>query len=178
MPLTDFASLPGDARVWVFAAAVPLDDVDEKRLLAEVDAYLLQWKAHGHPLTSAREWRDERFLAIGVDQHTEGASGCSIDGLFRTLQGLEKAIGTTLVTGGLVFFRGPGDLVCALSRDEFELLARRGGATTATAVFDTTVTSAEDYRTRFERPAGESWHAGLLPASQGIATEKLTWPNR
>ena len=164
MPLTDFASLPGDARVWVFAAAAPLDDVDQKRLLGEVDAYLLQWKAHGHPLTAAREWRDERFLAIGVDQRTEGASGCSIDGLFRTLQGLEKVIGTTMVAGGLVFFRGPGNLVCALSRDDFELLGRRGGATAETAVFDTTVTSAEAYRARFERPAAESWHASLLPA--------------
>ena len=163
MPVTDFGSLPGDARVWVFAAAAPLDDIDEKRVLAAVDAHLLQWKAHGHPLTSARDWREERFLAVGVDQRTEGASGCSIDGLFRTLQGLEPAIGTTLVAGGLVFFRGPGDVVCSLSREDFELLGRNGGATRETAVFDTTVTTAEAYREGFERRAGDSWHAALLP---------------
>jgi hypothetical protein len=162
MPITTFAALPGDARVWVFAAAAPIDDVDETRLLAAVDGFLLQWKAHGNPLTVAREWRDERFLVVGVDQRTEGASGCSIDGLFRSLKELEKSIGTSLVVGGLVFFRGPGALVCALSRDDFSLLSRQGGVTEATPVFDTTVTTAGEYRAHFERPAATSWHATLL----------------
>jgi hypothetical protein len=164
MPLTSFATLPDDARVWIFGAAAPVDDIDSAKLLAAVDTFLVQWKAHGHPLTSAREWRDERFLVIGVDQHTEGASGCSIDGLFHTLQELEQAVGSSLVGGGLVFFRGPGDLVCTLSRDDFEALARRGGADGTTPVFDTTVTTAGDYRARFERPASDSWHKALLAA--------------
>ena len=163
MPLTTFDKLPDDARVWVFAAAAPVDDIDAGKLLAAVDAYLVTWKAHGHPLTAARDWRDERFLVIGVDQRTEGASGCSIDGLFRTLQDLERAVGSSMVGGGLVFFRGPGDLVCALPRDDFEALARRGGADGKTPVFDTTVTSAGDYRLRFEQPASSSWHKALLP---------------
>jgi hypothetical protein len=163
MPLTTFDELPDDARVWIFGAAAPVDDVDAAKLLAAVDAYLLQWKAHGHPLTAARDWRDERFLVVGVDQRTEGASGCSIDDLFHMLQALERAVGSSMVGGGLVFFRGPGDLVCALSRDDFEALARRGGADGTTPVFDTTITSAGDYRARFEVPAGSSWHGALLP---------------
>ena len=162
MPVTTFQALPDDARVWVFAAAAPIDDVDSAKLLAAVDMYLRQWKAHGHPLTSAREWRDERFLVIGVDQRTEGASGCSIDGLFRMLQDLEKALGASMVGGGLVFFRGPGDLVCSLSRDDFEFLAKKGGADRSTVVFDTTVTTAADYRARFETTAANTWHAQLL----------------
>ena len=164
MPLTSFANLPDDARVWIFGAAAPVDDIDSVKLLAAVDTFLMQWKAHGHPLTSARDWRDERFLVIGVDQHTEGASGCSIDGLFRTLQELERAVGSSFVGGGLVFFRGPGDLVCSLPREDFEALARRGGADGATPVFDTTITTAGDYRARFERPASETWHKALLAA--------------
>jgi hypothetical protein len=163
MPLATFDKLPDDARVWVFGAAAPVDEIDAAKLLAAVDTYLLQWKAHGHPLTAARDWRDERFLVIAVDQRTEGASGCSIDGLFRMLQDLEAAVGSSLVTGGLVFFRGPGDLVCALSREDFEALARRGGADGNTVVFDTTITAAGDYRARFEVPASASWHSALLP---------------
>jgi hypothetical protein len=162
MPLVEFAKLPDDARVWIFGAAAPVDDVDEKKLLAATDAYLLQWKAHGHPLTCAREWREERFLVIGVDQRTEGASGCSIDGLFRTLQGLERAIGTSLVGGGLVYFRDAQGSVHAISRAEFEKLAAAGAVAAGTPVYDTTVTMAGDYRARFERTAGESWHATLL----------------
>jgi len=162
MPLTTFDNLPDDSRVWIFGATAPVDEVDSAKLLAAVDAFLVQWQAHGHPLTAARDWRDERFLVIGVDQHTEGASGCSIDGLFRTLQQLEQAIGSSLVGGGVVFFRGPGNLVCALARDDFEALSRRGGADGTTPVFDTTITTAGDYRARFERPAAETWHKTLL----------------
>lgn len=164
MPLVDFTQLPDDARIWVFGAAAPVDDVDTLKLLATVDTFLLQWKAHGHPLTVAREWRDERFLVIGVDQRTEGASGCSIDGLFRTLQGLERAIGTSLVGGGRVYFRDPLGMVHAVSRDDFGLMARRGDVNADTPVFDTAATTAGAYRATFERPARHGWHAALFPA--------------
>lgn len=162
MPLVEFTALPDSARLWVFGAAADVDDVDEKKLLAAVDVFLLQWNAHGHPLMCARDWRDGRFLAVGVDQRSEGASGCSIDGLFRTLQGVERAIGTSLVGGGLVYFRDTAGLVHAITRDAFEKLAASGAVTTGTTVYDTTVTTAGDYRTGFERTAGESWHSGLL----------------
>lgn len=162
MPVVPFEALPDDARVWVFGAVAPVDDVDARRLLAAVDGFLVQWKAHGHPLTCGRTWRDDRFLLIGVDQRTEGASGCSIDGLFRTLQGLERAIGTTLVSGGRVYFRDAQGFVHAVTRQEFEAMAARDEVGADTAVFDTTVTTAGAARTSFEQPAKASWHASLL----------------
>lgn len=165
MPLVPFAQLPPDARVWVFGASRPLDDADAARLLAAVDAYLAQWKAHGAPLTVGREWRDDRFLVVGVDQRTAGASGCSIDALYRTLQGLEGALATSLVAGGRVFWRGSDGTVLGGGRDAFAAAAARGEITRETAVFDTTVALAAQYRDAFERPAAASWHEQLLPAT-------------
>lgn len=162
MPLVQFDALPADARVWVFGAAAPVDEVDTQRLLAAVDGFLVRWNAHGHPLTCARDWRDGRFLAIGVDQRTEGASGCSVDGLFRTLKALEPAIGTTLLGGGAVYLRDADGLVHAVSRPEFAAMGKRGEVSGTTPVFDTAVATAGDYRARFERPAAQSWHATLL----------------
>jgi len=164
MPLTDFAKMPDDARVWVFGASAPIDDVDGTKLVTAVDSFLLQWKAHGHPLTCAREWRDDRFLVVGVDQRTEGASGCSIDGLFKTLQQLESAIGANLVGGGRVYFRDTLGLVHSVSRQEFESMGKRGEVTADTPVFDTTLTTAGAYRHAFEQPARDGWHKALLPA--------------
>jgi hypothetical protein len=163
MPLVPFSEMPDDARVWVFGAAAPVDAIDATKLLAVVDGFLLQWKAHGHPLTSARDWRDDRFLVIAVDQRTEGASGCSIDGLFRALRGHEAAIGTSIVAGGRVFFRDPIGLIHTINRDEFEKLAASREVSGTTPVFDTSVTTVGDYRARFERAAAQSWHATLLP---------------
>lgn len=165
MPLVPFEQLPDDARLWVFAARAPLDEVDAPRMLAAVDGYLLQWQAHGTPLTSAREFRDEHFLAVGVDERAAGASGCSIDGLFKVLQGIEGGIGTSMVGGGTLYFRGAGGMVHGCSRAEFEHMAAMGEVDARTPVFDTTLTTVGEYRARFERPAGESWHGSLLPAA-------------
>lgn len=165
MPLVPFASLPPDARVWVFAASRALDDDEATRLLAPVDAYLAQWKAHGAPLTVGRDWRDARFLAVGVDQHTAGASGCSIDALYRTLQQLEGTLGTSLVAGGRVFWRGGDGIVQGGTRDAFAAAAARGEITRETPVFDTTVATVARYAEAFECPAAGSWHAQLLPTA-------------
>ena len=164
MPLVPFANLPDDARCWVFAARSPLDEVDEPRLLSAVDGFLATWKAHGSALTSAREFRDEHFLVVAVDERATDASGCSIDGLFRVLQQVEEGIGTSMVGGGMVHFRGAGGLVLGCTRAQFEAMAAMGEIGPDTMVFDTTVTSVGDYRARFERAARESWHAQLLPA--------------
>jgi hypothetical protein len=107
MPTVPFDQLPDDARVWVFASDRPLAGAHAERLLATVDAFLARWSAHGQPLTAARDWASDRFLVVAVDQRDAHASGCSIDGLFRTLQ--------------------------ARPRDRCEPRRRRAACTTATA---------------------------------------------
>src|SRR3569623_2712843 len=104
MPLVPFDSLPDSARLWVFASDTPLSGAVADTLLASVDGFLANWTAHGTPLQCARDWRAARFLAVGGDVTAENASGCSIDGLFRILQQLEREIGTRLVGGGRVFY--------------------------------------------------------------------------
>ena len=161
MPQVPFHSLPSDARVWVFGAADELTQRASERLLDSVDAFLAQWNAHGSPLTCGREWRDGRFLAIGVDQSAAGASGCSIDGLFRTLARLEPDLGTSLLGGGRVYYRDLDGLVNATTRQGFGDLARAGRIGPDTPTFDTSVTTATAWREQFERPVRESWHAHL-----------------
>jgi len=162
MPQVSFDSLPDDARVWVFGAANELTAPESDRLLAAVDEFLEQWNAHGSPLRCGREWRDDRFLAIGVDQSTAGASGCSIDGLFRTLARLEPELGTSLFGGGRVYYRGDDGRVNAATRKAFGDLAREGQIGPDTPTFDTSITTASAWRQEFERPVRESWHAQLI----------------
>ena len=161
MPVADFGTLPSNARVWIFASDRPLLRDDAETLLSEVDRFLEQWKAHGAPLRSAREWRDDRFLAIGVDPTAEQASGCSIDGLFRGLHALERALTTTLIAGGRVFYRDAHGSPQVAARKDVPALFDRGVITEDTPVFDTSLTSAKGYREEFERPARDTWVASL-----------------
>jgi len=127
-------------------------------VLGAVDHFLAAWKAHGVPLVCARDWRDHRFLAIGVDVNAENASGCSIDGLFRALQQLERSVDSRLVGGGRVFYRTANG-IATTSRDQFVEQVKRGDVPKTTPVFDTGVSAASAWRTRFEQPAESGWTA-------------------
>ncbi len=163
MAAVSFVDLPDDARIWIFAASEPLHGDRAQSLLAAVDDFLAQWQAHGLPLTCARDWREDRFLAIAVDQRDAHASGCSIDGLYRVFKELERTLGTSLLGGGRVFYRLADGTIACVSRADFIARAADGRVAPGTPVFDTSVTTAADYRERFERAASAGWHGELLP---------------
>ena len=156
MPIVPFTQLPDSARIWVFASDRELKGAPAETMLAAVDRFLADWKAHGVPLRSAREWRDDRFLAVGVDVTQENASGCSIDGLFRAFQDVQREVGAQLVGGGRVFYRGANGIETT-TREEFLDRVKRGEIKRDTPVFDTSITDAKTWRAAFETPAARSW---------------------
>ena len=162
MPVVPFDTLPDAARVWVFGADRPLGEEATATLLKEVDTFLADWKAHGAPLTVGSQFRDNRFLVVAVDQSTAGASGCSIDGLFRVLQGLQQKLGASLVGGGRVYYRDHAGMVQATSRDEVAALAASGEITKDSVVFDTSLTDLGTFRRCFEVRAKDSWVHDLI----------------
>jgi hypothetical protein len=165
MPVVPFENLPDASRVWIFGSDRPLDEEGTTALLKGVDEHLTNWKAHGEPLTVGSQFRDNRFLVIAVDQSTAGATGCSIDGLFRVLQGLEPQIGASLVGGGKVFYRDNHAAVQSTTRDQIPGLVQSGAITKNTVVFDTSLTDLGAFRSGFEKRAKESWIKGMMGAA-------------
>jgi hypothetical protein len=162
MPVVDFGQLPSNARIWIFASSRPLQGAEATYLLEEVDRFLTDWKAHGVPLRSSREWREDRFLVVGVDPTAEQASGCSIDGLFRGLRELEQRLATTLLEGGRVFYRDAKGKAQVALRKELPTLSQVGVLTSDTPIFDVSLTDAATFRSTFVRPARETWVGPLL----------------
>ncbi len=161
MPRIDFSAIPDRARLWVFTADTPV--ADPSPLLSAVDAHLSQWAAHGVPLVCASDWRDDHFLAIAVDEAATGASGCSIDGLFRTIARLQPQLGADLLTSGRVAWRDADGAIRVSSRADFESLAATGTVTVDTPVFGTLGETVGEWRSQFETSARESWAGSLLP---------------
>ncbi len=161
MPRIAFSEIPDRARLWVFAADTPV--ADPAPLLQAVDAHLAQWAAHGVPLVCARDWRDDRFLVIAVDEAATGASGCSIDGLFRTIGRVQSQVGADLLASGRVAWRDGNGAITVSPRSDFEALATSGDVTGETPVFGTLCETVGDWRAEFVKPARESWAASLLP---------------
>ena len=157
MPQIQFDELPPDARLWIFPAARPLNDEEQRRVLAEADAFISKWMAHGVPLTAAREMRHNQFVFIGVNERAAGVSGCSVDALVRRMDQLGKELGVELVDNGPVQYR-EGHAIKRVPRDEFAALAEKGAVNLDTVVFDNTLTKVGDVG-RWEVRAADAWHA-------------------
>jgi hypothetical protein len=126
------------------------------------DEHLAHWKAHGTALVCARHWRDDRFLAVAVDEAATGASGCSIDGLFRVLARIEPQVGTTLTDAGAIYWRVDDGKVARASRPEFRVAATNGAVSATTPLFEMTVNIVHGWREQFERPVVGSWYRALI----------------
>ena len=158
MPRIDFQDIPDHGRLWVFPASRTLTSAEADALLAEVDAYLAEWAAHGVPLSSGRELRESQFLLVGVDEDVEAPSGCSIDALVNRLRALGQDLGVGLLDHASVWYRRDGD-IRRVSRPEFRQLAVAGQVGPDTTVFDTTLTRISALRAgKLEVAAGVSWH--------------------
>lgn len=160
-----FAPLPDSARLWTFGVSRSLAPDEEALLLSEVDGFLAGWKAHGHPLAAARDWRHGRFLLVAVDDRVTPPSGCSIDALVRRLKELEDRMDVEMVGGGPIWYRdgGPDGPIRRISRAAFTELAAQGEITGETVVFDPSLTRLEGLRQgKWEIPARQSWHARLI----------------
>jgi hypothetical protein len=134
--------------------------LEEKQVvLAETDAFIAQWSAHGVPLRGAREVRHDQFVLVGVDERAAGVSGCSIDALVRRMQHVEVALGVELTNNAPVLYRD-GDVIARVAREDFGALVAAGRVGLDTMVFDNTLTTVGDIRDgRWEIQAAQSWHA-------------------
>jgi hypothetical protein len=160
-------NLPNSARLWVFGLGRPLSDHEEAALLGRVDTFIQAWAAHGHPLAASREWVYGRFLLVGVDERVAAPSGCSIDALIHMLRDLEGELGTEIVGGASVWFRGngPQDDIRRVSRPEFRSGASGGRISGDTVVFDLSITRVGELREgKWEVHARDSWHRRYLVA--------------
>jgi hypothetical protein len=84
--------------------------------------------------------------------------------LFRALKALEQRLGASVITTGLVFFRGKDGEIQSVTRDKFGELGAAGEVDSDTEVFDLSVTTMGEWRSRFSSRAGDSWHSALLAA--------------
>lgn len=158
MSYIPFTQLPPHARLWIFAADRDLSEADGMQLQAEASAFVDQWTAHNQALTASSDLRYDRFLMIAVDETAAGASGCSIDELYRRVRMLGETYGVNFMNNMTVHFRDAAGNIISSSRADFGTQA-----SSDSTVFDNSITSIEALRSgKWELPAKQSWHISLI----------------
>ncbi|WP_106792102.1 ABC transporter ATPase [Aquimarina sp. Aq78] len=159
--LVDFNDLPETSRVWIYQAnrSFTLDELEE--IEKKIKEFITQWTAHGADLKAGYEIKYKRFIAIGLDQGMNQATGCSIDASVRFVQELEQTYDVDLMDKMNVSFK-QGEFVAYKPLADFKKMAKNRSVSPNTIVFNNLVTNIAEYRINWEVPAKDSWHNRFL----------------
>ena len=80
--------------------------------LTYIAEHLKGWNAHKVPLTAGVTILENHFIVIALDEGKNGASGCSIDTLQKTIQELEKELSISLLNRLNIFCRIDDKIHC------------------------------------------------------------------
>jgi len=149
-----FATLPAHAKVWIWQSVQPLD-AHMGQIATLMDEFVSGWLSHGAPIVGAWQVLHGHFIVVSAVTQ-DGVSGCSTDGLQRTIQQVAQTIGLDLhnrMKAGLISEDGKVEFLPLKQVRNGELDA----PASAYRLFDLTVSSMADLRTGWPVPLVGSW---------------------
>jgi hypothetical protein len=161
-------ALPDAARVWIHPSSAPLADETQAALRDRLEQFVAEWSSHRQAVEGGVAILYDRFVVL-AGARTDGAdpSGCAIDDATQAVEAAAAELEVEWVPSLHVLYRAADGAIAAVSRSTFRARAEAGAVTTATTVFDPSVTTLGAVRDGdFEQPAGRAWHADAfdLPA--------------
>lgn len=148
-------------RVWIYQANRKLSETEAELVLKKMEAFTLQWRAHGKQLVAQAALRYNQFLILRVNEGLVQATGCSIDKSTYLLKDIQEELGIDFFDRLQIAYR-KGDEIAVASKREFEQLIQDGLVNENTIVFNNMVDNGADLETKWEVPLKESWHAKVF----------------
>ncbi|UTD14730.1 ABC transporter ATPase [Tenacibaculum mesophilum] len=158
---TEYKELPQNARVWVYQSNREFTQEEVELISAKALLFIDNWTRHGDDLKGSFTIKYNQFLVLAVDEGFNNVSGCSIDASVRFIKELEKELELDLMNKMNVSFKD-GDNINIVKLPEFQNFAKEQKITAKTVVFNNMVNTKEDFETKWEVPASQSWHARFL----------------
>ncbi len=156
--LITFDKLPDNSRVWIYQSSRKFTDEEVLVLKEKLNDFLEKWTAHGADLKASLDIKYNRFIAIGLDQNLNAASGCSIDTQVRFIQQLEQDLQIGLLDKMNVTYI-QNDRIHYKPLIDFKKMVKDGAVGKNTIVFNNLINTKEEYENHWEVPAIESWHS-------------------
>lgn len=159
--LVEFNDLPEHSRIWIYQSNRSFTDAEQEEIKEALNSFLTEWTAHGSELHAGFEMKYKRFIVIGLDQTSAGASGCSIDASVHFIQTLEKKYNVELMDRMNVSFK-QGEFIAYKPLKDFKKMAKDKSVSPNTIVFNNLVATKQEYLEHWEVPASESWHSRFV----------------
>ena len=159
--LAEFSTLPESSRIWIYQANRTLTEDELAEIKQKLDAFIIDWTAHGSELTAGYEIKYKRFIVLALDQTNASASGCSIDASVHFIQSLEKEYNIDLLDKMNVSYK-QGEFIAYKTLIDFKKMAKNRAVSKKTIVFNNLVANKHEYLNHWEVPAEESWHGRFM----------------
>ena len=153
--LADFNTLPKESRIWIYASENALTEDQQSHILTYIAEYLKVWNAHKVPLTAGVTILEYHFIVIALDEGKNGASGCSIDTLQKTIQALEKDLSIALMNRLNVFCK-IGEVIKVIPSFKLGVIANKD-----TLFYDLTIQRKEEL-SNYLKPIKNGWAKSYL----------------
>lgn len=149
------------SKIWIYQSERELNQAETAKLEQLLGQFASNWTAHNQQLKAAAQIIYNRFIVLLVDESQSGASGCSIDKSVHFIKTIEKEFGINLFDRFQTAYL-KGDQILSASREEFEELLRSGKVNSETLVFNNLVANLDDFKTKWQVPLKNSWHARVF----------------
>lgn len=156
-----FNTLPETARVWIYQSDRSLTPGEAGVINNRVSKFLEKWTAHGNTLQAGVDILHTHFIIIGLDESVSGASGCSIDSLFRDLSTLGKELNVDFFNRELIAFFINNE-VKLIRREELKTFFTEVNAEVLT--FNNLVSTKGALEQEWLQTAKSSWLKRYMPA--------------
>ena len=163
--INSFEHISDQDRVWIFGSSRKLNEGQRESLIAEIESFLSQWKAHGKELRSAVTIEDDLFIIISVDESFEKASGCSIDSMVHFINAIESRTNLNLTDRALIFYKNPDNLIKRCVFNEIRSKVDSGEIGPTTKIYNTALSTGIDLKQIWVLEANESWLARYFQKS-------------
>lgn len=149
-------TLPDSSRTWIYKADRFLNENEVTFIEQKLNAFIPSWAAHGKQLFAEAKVVDNLWIIIAADEAKEGASGCSIDKVFRLITELENELNISFTNRLILAYQENKEIKLTPLSAIKDL-----GINAQTLIYDDTIQTLGDFHTRL-RKAEDSWLKRML----------------
>jgi hemerythrin superfamily protein len=152
--ITDFDAT---SKIWIYTISPKLAPLQEVEFANELNHFCINWTAHNKELRAFYKIIDKSILILGVDEHLNPASGCSIDKSVHFLEELENKYNISLFDRMLFNLVNEQEVIQTYGKKEFEQLIENGTIHTESKVINTLCSTLKEWNENGVQLLAKSW---------------------
>lgn len=153
------------SKIWIYTIHPNLTEVQEKNIAAELTEFCKTWTAHNKELRAFFKIMNHTVLILGVDEHLNPASGCSIDKSVHFLEELEHKYSLNFFNRMLFSYVDEEGQFNTKTKQEFEELLDNESITSKTYVVNTLALTLQEWNEKGIQTIENSWMKNFFNVS-------------